>query len=51
VKTASWRSVVTRDDGEIGPADLEAILSTVDDADGEEDIDLDNPWNPEDEPE
>jgi hypothetical protein len=45
VKTASWRRNITREAEDIGPADLEALLSTVDDPEIE-DLDLDNPWNP-----
>jgi hypothetical protein len=45
VKTASWRRTITQEAEEIGPVDLEALLSTVDDPDIEE-LDLDNPWDP-----
>ncbi|HUF81274.1 MAG TPA: hypothetical protein VMN03_09085 [Burkholderiales bacterium] len=50
MKTANWRSTVSMKDGEIDPADLEAVLSTVDEADFEEELDLDNPWNPDFDP-
>lgn len=36
---------MTKEAEDIGPADLEALLSTVDDPEIE-DLDLDNPWNP-----
>jgi hypothetical protein len=45
VKTASWRRTITREAEDIGPVDLEALLSTVDDPDIEE-LDLNNPWDP-----
>lgn len=49
VKTASWRGGITKEADDIGPADLESLLSSVDDPDLEE-LDLDNPWDPDSDP-
>jgi hypothetical protein len=45
VKTANWRGSIVKEGDDIVPSDLEALLSSVDDPDMEE-LDLDNPWNP-----
>jgi hypothetical protein len=50
VKTASWQSFDAMDDRDISPADLEAVLSTADDADCESDFDLGEPWDAEFDP-